>query len=612
MVQAEFTSTDIVLGQRVSSSPPSTLGKYQIIREIARSNDIVYEGYDPLMTRRVAVKELNMPQGATPQQAEDRISRFKREAQAAGRLNHPNIMTVYDVEEDAGRLFMAMEYLDGQTLRAEIDQHGKLAPERAVEVARAVLAGLEHAHKQGVVHRDIKPDNVQILSNGAIKITDFGIARLTFQPNLTMDGQVFGTPSYMSPEQVVGKEIDPRSDIFSVGVMLYEMLAGVKPFAGDSVVTITYAIMNREPDPLPNTVPWPLGEAVRRSLEKTPHLRFDDAASMSKALEDALRPVPQPVYDPPVYSTPAPASMTPMGQQPYNPYGAQPPVINAPYNPYGAPAPVPSAPPPTYPYNPYTQQPYGGPGPTMAPPGTPVPIYYPPPPRKPLLKPETSAFIKKLTVAFIVFGTFFALILVGFWAVLNSIGRMNANRDGQSLVDSINTISQELPLEEQIRLLKDRRSKLAANADTTQFDKALADRYQRLARREMGTGNYTNVERYLQEAYGWDKHNPDLLVAYGDFFKSQAQLKSGPMEQADLFRQASEKYLEAQSQDTDRTRKAQEGQAGAEMAYFYAYSAQQSGDTDAMRDARRVLATAQPYATGDLSSRIQQLLSELR
>lgn len=609
MLWAEFTSTDIVLGQRVSSSPPSTLGKYQIIREIARSNDIVYEGYDPLMTRRVAVKELNMPGGATPQQAEDRVNRFKREAQAAGRLNHPNIMTVYDVEEDAGRLFMAMEYLDGQTLRAEIDQHGKLAPERAVEVARAVLAGLEHAHQQGVVHRDIKPDNVQILSNGSIKITDFGIARLTFQPNLTMDGQVFGTPSYMSPEQVVGKEIDPRSDIFSVGVMLYEMLSGVKPFAGDSVVAITYAIMNREPDALPNNVPWALGEAVRRSLEKTPHLRFDDATSMSKALEDALRPVQQPVYDPPVYSTPAP-QMGPMAQpQAYNPYGGAPPIINAPYNPYGAPAP--SAPAPSYPYNPYTQQPYGGPGPTMAPPGTPVPIYYPPPPRKPLLKPETAAFIKKLTVAFIVFGTFFALILVGFWAVMNALGRMNANSVAQPLNESIKNISQELPLEEQIRQLLERRGKLAANADTGEFDRALADRYHRLARQEMAAQNNTNAERYLQEAYRWDKHNPDLLVAYGDFFKGQAQLKNGHVEQAELFRQASEKYLEAQSQDTDKGRKALEGEAGAEMAFYYAYHAQQSGENDVMRDARQVLRTAQPYATGELSTRIQQLLSEL-
>jgi len=610
----------------VSSSPPTTLGKYQIIREIARSNDIVYEGYDPLMTRRVAVKELNMPGGATPQQQEDRVSRFKREAQAAGRLNHPNIMTVYDVEEDGGRLFMAMEYLDGGTLRSEIDGAGKLSAERAVEISLKVLAGLEHAHGQGVVHRDIKPDNVQILTNGSIKITDFGIARLTFQPNLTMDGQVFGTPSYMSPEQVVGKDIDPRSDIFSVGVMLYEMITGVKPFIGDSVVAITYAIMNREPEPMPEGIPWALSEAIRKSLEKTPHLRFDDAASMARALEEAISappaPDPQQMFlsgqgygQPTAYGQPQQGYGQPQGYaqpstQPYNPYGAAPPVVNAPYNPYGAP--VPSTPAPSYPYNPYTQAPYGGPGPTMAPPGTPVPIYYPPPPRKPLLKPETSQFLKKLTVAFIVFGTFFALILVGAWAIMNALARANADNQSQGVVRSIQNIDQSLPLETQINQLLAQRAKLAAGASTSDFDKALGDRYQKLARREMTAGNYASVEQYLAEATHYDEHNANLLVAYGDFFKGQAAMKTGPTEQADLFRQASEKYLEAQSQEVDQGAKAQDGQAGAEMAYRYAYSAQQAGDTDAMRDARHLLESAQPYASGELSTRIQQILSQLR
>src|SRR5580704_11717537 len=171
------------------NSPPTSLGQYQIIREIARSNDIVYEAYDPLMNRRVAVKELSMPSGSTSQQQDDRISRFKREAQAAGTLNHPNIMTVYSFAEDAGRTFMAMEYLDGQTLRNEIDTKGEIPIDRAVDIATSVLSGLEHAHTKGVIHRDIKPDNIQILSNGSVKITDFGIARLTFQPNLTVDGQ---------------------------------------------------------------------------------------------------------------------------------------------------------------------------------------------------------------------------------------------------------------------------------------------------------------------------------------------------------------------------------------------------------------------------------------
>src|SRR6476620_6872709 len=144
----------------MSNSPPSTLGKYQIIREIARSNDIVYEAYDPLMNRRVALKELAMPGGSTPQQREDRINRFKREAQAAGTLNHANIMTVYEMGQEGDRLYMAMEYLDGHTLRNEIDTRGFLPLERALEIAQEILQGLEHAHKQGVVHRDIKPDNI--------------------------------------------------------------------------------------------------------------------------------------------------------------------------------------------------------------------------------------------------------------------------------------------------------------------------------------------------------------------------------------------------------------------------------------------------------------------
>src|SRR5580704_12393818 len=138
------------------NSPPSALGQYQIIREIARSNDIVYEAYDPLMNRRVAIKELAMPQGASGPQQEERITRFKREAQAAGTLNHPNIMTVFTFAEDAGRTFMAMEYLDGGTLRNEIDTKGFIPVERAIEIATHVLDGLGHAHSKGVIHRDIK------------------------------------------------------------------------------------------------------------------------------------------------------------------------------------------------------------------------------------------------------------------------------------------------------------------------------------------------------------------------------------------------------------------------------------------------------------------------
>lgn len=383
------------------SSLPTTLGKYQIIREIARSNDIVYEAYDPAMDRRVALKELNMPAGATDQQRKDRIERFERECRAGGRLAHPNIMTVYEFGEDNGRFYMAMEYLDGQTLRQEIDTRGALDPDRAVEIAIAVLKGLEHAHSNGVVHRDIKPDNIQLTSNG-VKITDFGIARLTFQPNLTMDGQVFGTPSYMSPEQVRGGEIDARSDVFSVGVVLYEMLTGQKPFTGDSVITITYAILNHQA-PMLTQVSYSLQRVVEQALEKSSALRFSSAGEMADALAKALADAKTGTFTVPAnpYLTPTPGSAIPQ--------------MNSPY---GTPQP---SPPPTYPYNPYQQGPHQtGPVPPAGFP-FPLPNYYPPPPRKPLLSPDQEALLKRIALITLVLATFFGVVMVSILYFTNSL-----------------------------------------------------------------------------------------------------------------------------------------------------------------------------------------------
>jgi serine/threonine-protein kinase len=301
---------------------------------------------------------------------------------------------------------MAMEYLDGCTLRNEIDTKGNLSLDRSIEVVTEVLAGLEHAHSKGVIHRDIKPDNIQILSSGGIKITDFGIARLTFQPNLTMDGQVFGTPSYMSPEQVVGREIDARSDLFSVGVMLYEMLSGHKPFAGDSVVSITYAIMNKETDE-PAQVPYPIWQVISRALDKTPAMRYQSAAEMSAALGQAAM-----AQQSGAMAMPSPTQVPP------NPYQqtAQPiaPPIVYPFNPYQQAAPPPH-PQPMYPGFPLAppQQPGFAP--------QPIPIYYPPPPRRPLLPPESVIFLKRVVAAMIIIGTLFLLVIVGFMAAISAI-----------------------------------------------------------------------------------------------------------------------------------------------------------------------------------------------
>jgi serine/threonine-protein kinase len=270
----------------------NTLGRYQIVREIARSNDIVYEARDPVMGRRVALKELAVPANLQGAARRDRIERFYREAKAAGSLTHPNIVTIYEVGEDNGRHFIAMEFLEGQSLRDILQVQGTLPVAEALRIAQAIASALQYAHAHGVIHRDVKPDNVHLLPDGRIKLTDFGIARLMFEASLTADGQVFGTPSYMSPEQVAGKLLDPRSDLFSLGVMLYEMVTGRKPFTGDSVVTITYNIMNLDPTAPPG-VPPGVQSIIRRAMAKEPAQRYVDAGSMARDLDAALsqRPV---------------------------------------------------------------------------------------------------------------------------------------------------------------------------------------------------------------------------------------------------------------------------------------------------------------------------------
>ncbi|HEY3282445.1 MAG TPA: serine/threonine-protein kinase [Armatimonadota bacterium] len=266
----------------MSLSTP-TLGRYRLVREIARSNDIVYEALDPTMGRRVAVKELWLPPTLQGAAREERRERFRREARAAGGLSHPNIVTVYDIGEEAGRLYVAMEYLEGPTLRQTLQVTPILPVHRAVEIALQVLAALGYAHSQGIVHRDVKPDNVHLQPDGVVKLTDFGIARILAEPSLTAAGQVFGTPSYMSPEQVAGRPVDNRSDLFSLGVMLYEMVAGHKPFRGDTVVTITYQILSEQPGPIPG-VSASLWFAIQRALEKSPDARYATAEAMAAEL----------------------------------------------------------------------------------------------------------------------------------------------------------------------------------------------------------------------------------------------------------------------------------------------------------------------------------------
>jgi serine/threonine-protein kinase len=461
----------------MSSSPPTTLGKYQIIREIARSNDIVYEAYDPVMNRRVAIKELAVPGGSTTQQREDRLRRFHREVKAAGSLSHPNIVTVYEVSEDGGRHYMAMEFLDGHTLRNELDTKGFLPQPRAIEVAIDVLCALDFAHSNGVIHRDVKPENIQILSTGVVKLTDFGIARLTFEPNITMDGQVFGTPSYMSPEQVEGKDIDVRSDIFSVGTVLYEMLCGQKPFQGDSVVAIASAIMHKEPLPQ-NQISWGVQQVISKALDKSPALRFSSAKEMISALKSLL--VGDPVMPAATMAAPIPAPS-------YAP--APPPVMSQP-----APIPVQTY---AFPYPPPQGQQQ-------------IPIYYPPPPRQPLIKPGTALFLKRLVLTALVMGTFAALVLVSVQSLSKmmqqsrqqplapapSVQAPNTNSPGQATVSPTVTKSTE------------------AQAALQFFENA---------KRFDSLGRMTEAQANYELAASTDPNNPDIQTGTAEFFVKKWQ-----------------------------------------------------------------------------------------
>src|ERR1017187_6279168 len=243
----------------------------------------VWRARDARLKREVAIKVLPVGVARDP----DRIARFEREARAASALNHPNIVSVYDIGCDNGTYWIATELVRGGTLRRAIEA-GPLPTPKAVEIARQVAAGLAAAHAAGLVHRDLKPDNIMVTRDGHVKILDFGLAKQrrsaqdSTTTDLTDEGVVLGTAGYMSPEQVRGEAVDHRSDLFSFGVVLYEMLGGKRAFAGASSVEVMNAILKEEPPELPASVPPALGRIVRRCLEKEPARRFQSAADLAK------------------------------------------------------------------------------------------------------------------------------------------------------------------------------------------------------------------------------------------------------------------------------------------------------------------------------------------
>src|SRR3954467_11701998 len=226
----------------------STLGRYKVISEIGQgAMGTVYKAVDPIIDRTVAIKTINL--NLSKSELEEYEARFQQEIKAAGRLNHPNIVTIYDVGKTESVAYMAMEFLEGAELKDMIAS-GKLpAVDQVVDIIAQVADGLWFAHQQDIVHRDVKPSNIMVMKGGIAKITDFGIARLPNSAVKTMTGLILGSPRYMSPEQVIGKAIDARSDIFSLGVVLYEALTGIAPFDGDNVNAIMYSTVNTTPPP---------------------------------------------------------------------------------------------------------------------------------------------------------------------------------------------------------------------------------------------------------------------------------------------------------------------------------------------------------------------------
>jgi serine/threonine-protein kinase len=312
----------------LSSAPPTALGKYQIRGTLGRgAMGTVYDGWDPVIGRRVAIKTVRLMDHADPE-AKEGLERFKREAQAAGRLSHPNIVGVYDYGETDETAYIVMEFIEGQSLKQMLDARERFPVAETVRIMEQMLAGLQFSHDSGVVHRDIKPGNVMIAKGGRVKLADFGIARIESSV-MTQDGTMLGTPAYMSPEQLMALTVDARSDLYSAGVVLYQLLTGERPFEGGLTAIIHKALNTVPPRPseIAVTAPPSLDAVVARAMAKRPADRYPDADSFAHALRTAFeapsrtaaaepeldddatvvaRPTPVPTPAPAVVSAPPP------------------------------------------------------------------------------------------------------------------------------------------------------------------------------------------------------------------------------------------------------------------------------------------------------------------
>jgi len=273
----------------MENSETKRFGRYEIVGELGRgAMGVVYKARDPQIERTVALKTVIL-RGQDPEAEDEFRKRFLNEAQAAGRLHHPGIVTIFDVGEEPEHHdpFIVLEYVAGEALNKVLAREKKLSVERALQIAEEIASALDYAHSQGVTHRDIKPGNILITKDGHAKIADFGIAKLNLA-HFTLPGKVLGTPAYMAPEQLSGEGSDGRSDLFSLGVILYAMVTGHSPFQGNSATTVCFKVANREPVPasaLDLTLPRELDAVIAHAMEKDPDERYQCGSDLADDLK---------------------------------------------------------------------------------------------------------------------------------------------------------------------------------------------------------------------------------------------------------------------------------------------------------------------------------------
>jgi eukaryotic-like serine/threonine-protein kinase len=309
------------------------IGKYRIERELGRgAMGVVYRAFDPVVERSVAVKTIRLD----VQDSEELLHRLKREAKSIGQLEHPNIVTLYEAGEWSGLFYLAMQFIQGETLQDRITRQQWFTLKEVQEILAQICAGLGYAHQRGVIHRDIKPANIMITREGTVKLTDFGIAKVA-GTGTTSTGLVVGTPSYMSPEQALGKPLDGRSDIFSLGSILYELMSGEKAFPGQNVTTVMYKIVHEAPTPIAALQPGldPAVEMIiQKALAKNPAERFQTCAELAQAFDNYISRVtaamPGTAVMTPRSASVAPVVAAPPPSTPFPPVAAVPASVGGP------------------------------------------------------------------------------------------------------------------------------------------------------------------------------------------------------------------------------------------------------------------------------------------